>query len=226
MPKCPHCDYESNVLSAFCPACGGAMQTAEAAPAQENSPYAAPIQESAPYAAPRFRPVTLGMKWLRFLVTFLLPIDIINGILSLLDLPQVFTLLGSAEVSAILSNPEKILFYASLLLSVVQVPLLIFALWGLFKQKWSGVQALLINYLINAVYAVIMTVVVATMPASAFSLPQEAQTLLYGSGVTGRDLQTMQIASMAVTAAAMIALFFANRVYFLKRRGFFLPEKQ
>ena len=29
MPKCPHCDYESNILSAFCPACGGEILTEE-----------------------------------------------------------------------------------------------------------------------------------------------------------------------------------------------------
>lgn len=214
MPKCPHCDYESNILSAFCPACGGAMQTQETNPEQQENPV--PYAEPAPYGAPAARPVfrqnTLGMGWLRFLAMFVLPMNIINGILSLLDLPDVIAQFRSPEISAFLTQPEKLLFYASILLSAVQVPLLCFALWGLFQQRWKGVQALLVNYAINALYAIAMTVVLFTLP---------------GSGAAGLNSTfTMLAVSMAGSAAAMIALFFANRVYFLKRRGFFLPKKQ
>lgn len=214
MPKCPHCDYESNILSAFCPACGGAMQTQETASEQQENPvlYAEPAPYGAPAARPVFRQNTLGMGWLRFLAMFVLPMNIINGILSLLDLPDVIAQFRSPEISAFLTQPEKLLFYTSIVLSAVQVPLLCFALWGLFRQRWKGVQALLVNYAINALYAIAMTVMLFTLP---------------GSGATGLNSTfTMLAVSMAGSAAAMIALFFVNRVYFQKRRGFFLPEKQ
>ncbi len=215
MPKCPHCDYESNILSAFCPACGGAMQTQEPVSEQQEAPV--PYTEPAPnYRAPNARPVfrqnTLGMGWLRFLAMFVLPMNIINGILYLFDLPEVFRTMHSPEITSLLTNPEKVLFYTSIVLSMVQVPLLGVSLWGLFTQRWLGVQTLLINYAINALYAVAMTVVLLTLPGA--------------SGLNPASTVFTTVLSMAVTAVAMIALFFANRVYFLKRRGFFLPEKQ
>ena len=215
MPKCPHCDYESNILSAFCPACGGAMQTQEPVSEQQEAPV--PYTEPAPdYGAPNARPVfrqnTLGMGWLRFLAMFVLPMNIINGILYLFDLPEVFRFMHSPEITSLLTNPEKVLFYTSIVLSVVQVPLLGVSLWGLFTQRWLGVQTLLINYAINALYAVAMTVVLLTLPGA--------------SGLNPASTVFTTVLSMVVTAVAMIALFFANRVYFLKRRGFFLPEKQ
>lgn len=215
MPKCPHCDYESNILSAFCPACGGAMQTQEPVSEQQEAPV--PYTEPAPdYGAPNARPVfrqnALGMGWLRFLAMFVLPMNIINGILYLFDLPEVFRFMHSPEITSLLTNPEKVLFYTSIVLSVVQVPLLGVSLWGLFTQRWLGVQTLLINYAINALYAVAMTVVLLTLPGA--------------SGLNPASTVFTTVLSMVVTAVAMIALFFANRVYFLKRRGFFLPEKQ
>lgn len=208
MPKCPHCDFESHVISAFCPACGGALQTQENIPQQQETP--------APYGAytarPVFRQNTLGMGWLRFLALFLLPLNIINGILSLLDLPEIIAQFRSPEVSAFLTDPEKLLFFASIVLAAVQVPLLCYALWGLFRQRWKGVQALLINYAINALYAIAMTIVLFTLPAN--------ETAGLNSTFAAYSL------SMLVSAVAMIAMFFINRVYFNKRRGFFLPEKQ
>lgn len=214
MPRCPHCNFESTVISAFCPACGGAMQAPDAALEQQETTI--PYESAAPYGAPAARPVfrqnTLGMGWLRFLAMFLLPLNIINGILSLLDLPDTIARFRSPEISAFLTQPEKILFFASVILSVVQVPLLCFALWGLYTQRWKGVQALLVNYAINALYAVAMAIVFFTLPGNdTASLNSTVATLAI---------------SMVGSAVAMIVLFFANRVYFLKRRGFFLPEKQ
>lgn len=214
MPKCPHCDFESNILSAFCPACGGAMQPQE--PATEHQESAAQNDEAVPYGVPASRPVfrqnTLGMGWLRFLAMFLLPLNIINGIMSLLDLPETIRQFRSPEISAFLTDPEKLIFYASVLLSVVQVPLLGFALWGLFTQRWKGVQALLINYVINALYAIAMTVVLLTMPGT--------------SNLSATSTYFSAVVSMGTSVVVTIAMFFINRAYFLKRRGFFLPEKQ
>lgn len=211
MPRCPHCNFETTVISAFCPACGGAMQTQETDPEQI-------IDASAPPRAHVVRPASvypqtsLGMGWLRFLAMFLLPLNIINGILSLLDLPDTIAQFRSPEISALITQPEKTLFFASVILSVVQVPLLCFALWGLFTQRWKGVQALLINYAINALYAVAMAVVLFTLP---------------GNDTAGLNSSIAMLAiSMIGSAVAMIVLFFINRVYFQKRRGFFLPEKQ
>lgn len=214
MPRCPHCDFETQVISAFCPACGGAMQTPDVA--QDQQQTKAVQEQAAPYAAPAarsmFRRDSLGMGWLRFLALFLLPLNIINGILSLLDLPETIAQFRSPQIAAFLTQPEKILFYASVVLAVVQVPLLCYALWGLFRQRWKGVQALLINYVINALYAITMTIVLLT---------------LSGSDVAGLNSTITTFAvSMAGSAVAMIAMFFINRVYFNKRRGFFLPEKQ
>lgn len=213
MARCPHCNYESTVISAFCPACGGALHARETAPQQDASVQS---EEAAPYGIPVSRPVfhqnTLGMGWLRFLALFVLPLNIINGIISLMDIPDAIGQFRSPEISAFLTNPEKILFYASIVLSLVQVPLLCFALWGLFKQQWKGVQALLINYVINALYAIVMVAVLLTLPGVSLQSPASPFYTL--------------VTTMAGSAIGAIAMFFINRVYFQKRRGFFLPEKQ
>lgn len=224
MPKCPHCDYESNILSAFCPACGGAMQTQE--PVSEQI-----IDASTPPRAHVVRPASvypqtsLSMGWLRFLAMFLLPLNIINGIFSLIELPETIAQFRSPELSALLTAPEKALFFPSVILTVVQVPLLCFALWGLFTQRWKGVQALLVNYAINALYAIAMAVVLLTIPVPT-AAPSESQAFTSFSALYFQYSKRTQVISMAATAVVLIILFFANRVYFLKRRGFFLPEKQ
>lgn len=227
MPRCPHCNFETTVISAFCPACGGAMQTQDAAREQQEPPVA--YEGAAPYGAPAARPVfrqnTLGMGWLRFLAMFLLPLNIINGILSLLDLPDTIAQFRSPEISALITQPEKTLFFASVILSVVQVPLLCFALWGLFTQRWKGVQALLANYAISALYAIATAVVLLTIPIPT-AAPSESQAFTSFSALYFQYSKRTQVISTAATAVVLIILFFANRVYFQKRRGFFLPEKQ
>lgn len=224
MPKCPHCDYESNILSAFCPACGGAMQTQETNPEQI-------IDASAPPRAHVVRPASvypqtsLGMGWLRFLAMFVLPLNIINGIFSLIELPETIAQFRSPELSALITDPVRALIFLSIVLTVVQVPLLCFALWGLYTQRWKGVQALLANYAISALYAIATAVVLLTIPIPT-AAPSESQAFTSFSALYFQYSKRTQVISTAATAVVLIILFFANRVYFLKRRGFFLPEKQ
>lgn len=216
MPRCPHCNYDSQVISAFCPACGGAMQTPVPAPmpahippqVQMPTPEEMPTQSNMatpPYGTPAYRPVPLGMGWLRFLVMFLLPLNIINGILTLIDLPQLLAQIPSSQTPALLS-------YGSIVLSVVQLALLGYALWGLFTQKWAGVQVLLLNYLINAAFSVVMIIVL--LVTSGPSLIDPLNPVL------------VDIFAFLISVGVSIGMFFINLVYFRKRRGFFLPEKQ
>lgn len=218
MPKCPHCEFETKIISAFCPACGGPMHIEKPLDAPAPDAPAPMLQMDEPQPSPAPQPVirpasSLGMGWLRFLVMFVLPMNIISGIISLFDLnlPDFIKTLQSPEVSSLLSDPEKLMVYASLILSVIQVPLLIFSLVNLFRQRWSGVQALLINYLINAGVAVVFVLILYAQPAPDVAGYQESLSML--------------ITQMAASAIGMIIMFFINRVYFNKRRGFFLPEK-
>lgn len=194
MPRCPHCAFESHIMSAYCPACGGALETA----IPENQPQEEPAIPSAPAAMP------LGMKWLRFLVMFLLPMNIAGGILSL-------TGLNLAEfVPPSLPSFAKGLLYSSLVVSCLQIPLLAFAMIGMLRLRWKGVQALLFNYLLTAAFSLIY--------AAALVVLSIREAML-------AEATLMAIIEMLTSAGAMIAMFFINRVYFHKRRGFFLPEK-
>lgn len=198
MAVCPHCHRENPVISLYCPACGGKMQ-------EEG--------ETAAFTAPR--PVILpkeqlGMKWYKFLLFFSLPLSFIMNLSSLID---TVPLLKSYRAEDYLPGLETLIYgnlIASAVLTVLLLGLTLLAEWNLFKFRWAGVKALLCCYGINALYALLMLVLMLAAPVEANS--QAAQVV--------RSF----VVQFSVSGIGMIVMFFLNRAYFRKRRALFQPE--
>ena len=199
MAVCPHCHRENPVISAYCPACGGEM-----------SPQGEPVVVSSP------RPVILpkaqhGMKWYKFLTFFSLPLSLIAAVSNLFDTLSALREYDPALYMPGLEHAVYVNLIATLCLTLPMLVLIVLSEWNLFRFRWTGVKCLLGNYVINCIYALAMAVVMLQAPAE--------------SGSQAARVASQYTWQFFTSAAGMLLMFFLNRRYFNKRRGFFEPDK-
>ena len=196
MAVCPSCKRENPIPSTHCPACGAPM-TAEGQQAAERE------------RINRRNVGLMGMKWYKFLVYFNLPVSLlINGY----GLYESIANWNSLDLSKYYENLQRSVYVetlASIVLGAVVLVLLAVALWGLIKRKWIGVRALLGSYLVNALFGLLMIVVVMQVQ------PEPGMETM---------LKTQFASQYATSMAGMAAMFVLNRVYFNKRKPLFQTE--
>ena len=180
---CPQCGRESPVESDFCPACGAPMD-AHVLAGQEKA--ASRAQDHPP------------MKWHRFLTWVSIPLGLIMTVVSLVTAVQ-----DLSGFDASLYKPEfvslvRFSLYLDVCMSIVTLPLLAGAEYGLLKQKWLGVRLILLLYTIQFVYALLMLILFLRL-----------------------NVDLLEVVASAVSSGLMLAL---TLMYYRKRRKLFSPD--
>lgn len=139
---CPRCQYESSIVSDYCPSCGAPMnehvysgQLKRARMAESNA-------------------ALLPLKWHKFLMYFSLPVSILMGLIALIGthIPAV----RDFDPALYKEGYQELMLFSyqlSLWVQVLLLPGLIAAEIGLVKKKWFGVYALGFVYLVQFFYA-------------------------------------------------------------------------
>lgn len=196
MAVCPSCKRENPIPSTHCPACGAPM-TAEGQQAAERE------------RINRRNVGLMGMKWYKFLVYFNLPVSLLINGYGLYESIDNWNSLDLSQYYENLQRPVYVETLASMVLGGLVLVLLAVALWGLLKRKWIGVRALLGSYLVNALFGLLMIVVVMQVQ------PEPGMETM---------LKTQFISQYATSMAGMAVMFVLNRVYFNKRKPLFQTE--
>lgn len=196
MAVCPSCQRENPIPSTHCPACG------------------APMTEEVQQAAERERinrqnVGLMGMKWYKFLMYFNLPVSLVINGYGLYESIANWKGLDLSKYYDNLQQPVYVETAASMVLGAAVLVLLAVALWGLIKKKWIGVKALLGSYLVNALFGLLMIVVMLRVQ------PEPGMETM---------LKSQFISQYATSVIGMAVMFGLNRVYFNKRKALFQTE--
>lgn len=194
MAICPHCQRENPVISAFCPACGGAMQEKD-------------VPEMLKPVGPPAHPALMPMKWYKFLIYFSLPLSFIMNVLSLID---TIPLLKNFQPSDYLPGLADMVYIHSVIgigITAITLLLILLAEIKLYKRQWPGVRLLLAMYLLQALYSVVMIVFLLTMATP--------------TDVLAASIVAQLMSQFIVSGIGMIVMFLLNRTYFRKRKALF-----
>ena len=164
---CPHCQYESNVVSDFCPSCGSPMNEHVYAGQQKRAQQA------------QANGILLPMKWHKFLTWVSLPLGTLLVLVTIIgtDLPAVL------HFDESLYKPEfievmRFYFKLDLAAQLLLLPGFILAEIGLLKKKWNGVRALCYVYLFQVAYALLNIYILVQVNVSVFETAISAVEML------------------------------------------------
>ena len=159
---CPHCQYESNIQSDFCPSCGAPMNEHVYAGRQKRARQA------------ENNGVLLPLKWHTFVTWISLPLGILLVLITIIgtDLPAVLNF-DASQYKPEFVEVMRFYFKLDLAAQLLLLPGFVAAEIGLLKKKWYGVNALVYVYLFQVAYALlniyIFTQVNVTVFETAFS---------------------------------------------------------
>ena len=182
MPRvCPVCHRESPVESDFCPACGAPMdehvlegrKKAEAR-ALDNPP----------------------MKWYKFLIYFILPLNIVTGIVQSVSSWQNLRAYDPGIYRPELRDLVLLVMRMEVGMEAITVALAAAAFWLLRKMKWRGAVIVITLYGLQTAYTALM-----------LALASKA-----GMAISWDVLSTLLISAV---------IFVLNLIYFNKRRRLF-----
>lgn len=164
---CPHCQYESNVVSDFCPSCGSPMNEHVYAGQQKRAQQA------------ETNAILLPMRWHKFLICFSLPVSIIVGLISIFT--QLLPGVTNFDPSLYKEGFQEVMrfsFQLSLAAQLLLLPGLITAEIGLLKKKWFGVNALGYVYILQFLYAAVNIYILLQVNVTAFETILSAVEML------------------------------------------------